>query len=136
MHTQTPHRPQQDHNRDAGRPAPPTNSDITTVIERPHRSPLRERSGRSIPVLSIRARVDRHESAAFIRQALRDVHAYISEHHLQTEGPPFALCRSLPASDLDVEVGWPLTRPAQGSSRIRSGELPATMLPHTNRTQP
>jgi hypothetical protein len=80
-------------------------------------------------VLTIRSRVREADAAAFVREALRDVRAYIEEHQLEVEGPPFSICRPTPSGDVDVEAGWP-TRGAPGAGRIHSGELPTGLLRH------
>lgn len=95
----------------------------------PRRSPGPESGFR--PVLTIRGRVDPHESAEFIQQSLRDIRAYIEEHHLAIDDAPFALCHAVSATEIDLEAGWPLAHYAPGTSRIHAGEVPANLLRHT-----
>ena len=79
------------------------------------------------PVLTMRARVNHDDVAAFTRQALREIHAYINERHIEVEGPPFSICHPLPNHWVDVEAGWPATGvPDHGN--IHTGALPVTQL--------
>lgn len=85
------------------------------------------------PVLSIRGRIPAGEADAFIADALRDIRAYMHEHHLEAAGPPFAIRRPL-GSELDVEAGWPTGAPVPGAGRIHGGALPHSLLePGTGR---
>jgi hypothetical protein len=101
----------------------------------PHRGPQHELAARLPssfqPVLTIRGSVEEAEAAGFTRRALREIRSYVTEHHLELEGPPFSICRPLPGGRVDVEAGWPV-RHAVGTSRIHSGALPITRV----RTRP
>ena len=74
------------------------------------------------PVLTIRARVPADEASLFIRAALQEIRAHVKSHHVEVEGPPFAICHPAPQG-LDVEAGWPVRR-APGNGRIQAGALP------------
>jgi hypothetical protein len=84
------------------------------------------------PILSIRARVDENDAARFIRDALKDIHTYMQEHHIDPAGPPFSICQPAGQHVIDVEAGWPLERPVGGTGRIHGGSLPVMLLssPH------
>ena len=88
------------------------------------------------PVLSTRARVRESDSAHFIQDALEDIRAYMQEHHIHPAGPPFARCRSTGAGTLDIETGWLLERPVQGSGRIHAASLPTTLIRHDTARRP
>lgn len=84
------------------------------------------------PVLTIRARVDEAQAAAFIRSTLQEIHAYINDRQLEITGPPFSICHHLPQHTIDVEAGWPV-RSANGTDRIGAGTIPTRRLgPHAN----
>lgn len=116
----------------SGQQNPPGRS--TTDVVRPHHHHRRGPASLQ-PVLSIRAHVDRREAPDHVSAALRDIRAYIDEHQLETRGAPFTICHSADRDEIEIEAGWPLTRHAQGTSRIRAGELPTTMLRHAGRTR-
>jgi hypothetical protein len=70
---------------------------------------------------------------AFIREALRDIRAYMHEHDLHPAGPPFATSTaSSEPGKIDVETGWPLEHEAVGAGAIHSATLPCTLARHTN----
>jgi hypothetical protein len=92
--------------------------------QRPDRAP---RPNAFRPVLSIRAEVDEADVPRFTREALTEVHDYITEQQLKVEGPPFSICRPRPHHRVDVEAGWP-ARGASGRRRIHSGSVPASAL--------
>jgi hypothetical protein len=78
-------------------------------------------------VLTIRARVRAAAAHEFIAEALRDVRAYLEEHHARPIGPPFSICRACGRGELDVEAGWPITKPVPGTTRIHTGTLPTAL---------
>lgn len=78
-------------------------------------------------VLTMRARIDEKQSASFIREALREIHAHINEMDLEVAGPPFSLCHARREHVVDLEVGWPVTG-AHGTERIHAGAIPASQL--------
>jgi hypothetical protein len=85
------------------------------------------------PVLTIRARVNQRDAAAFTRQALREIHAYINERDIEVEGPPFSICHPLPHDRVDLEAGWP-ARGAPDHGNIHTGALPITQLRQRTRS--
>lgn len=79
------------------------------------------------PILSIRACVPKADASTFVAEALRDIRAFMQEHHLRAAGPPFSICRGR-ADEVDVEAGWPVTgKPVGGTSRIHAGSLPRSL---------
>ena len=79
------------------------------------------------PVLSIRESVDEPDAPSFIREALREIRAYIEEEHVEVDGPPFSIRHPAPHHRVDVEVGWPV-RSAVGAGRIISHEMPPGLI--------
>lgn len=84
-------------------------------------------------VLSTRALVDKDDSARFIGASLEAIRAYMDERQIQPAGPAFAICRDAGRGALDVEVGWPLSRPVEGSGPIHGGSLPSALIRHDAR---
>jgi hypothetical protein len=85
-------------------------------------------------VITIRGQTTEDEARQFVHDALRELHAFIREHDLQTVGAPFALVNHTSAAPemLDVEAGWPIDGPAASSGRIHAGTLPRPIIhcPH------
>jgi hypothetical protein len=79
------------------------------------------------PVLSVRGTTSEGEAESFIADALRDVRVYLQEHHIETVGPPFSICRPR-GDEIDVEAGWPLAAPLPGTGRIHGGAIPRSLL--------
>jgi hypothetical protein len=78
-------------------------------------------------VLSIRGFVAGEDAPEFISNALRDVRAYMQEHHVPPSGPPFSISR-VRGDALEVEAGWPTAKPVPGTSRIHCGSMPPTLI--------
>ena len=81
----------------------------------------------ALHVLTIRACVGSSEVPSFIRDALHEIRNHIEAHHVEVQGPPFAICRPAPAHHMDVEVGWPVRR-ASGTDRVACCTLPTGMI--------
>jgi hypothetical protein len=85
----------------------------------------------SQPALIKHGHVPADDLARFVREALADVRAYMHEHDLHPDGPPFAISTgSTHAGMVDVEAGWPLEHEAVGAGAIHSATLPCTMARH------
>jgi hypothetical protein len=78
-------------------------------------------------VVTIRAHIRADAVADFVADALRDIRAYLQEHHLRPNGPPFSISRAHGGDELDVEAGWPILQPVPGTSRIHTGTLPTAL---------
>ena len=81
----------------------------------------------TVHVLSIHARVEEADVAAFVRDALEEIRAHIEAHHADVQGPPFSICRPVSPHTVDVEVGWPVER-SPGGGRIASAVEPAVLV--------
>jgi hypothetical protein len=89
------------------------------------------------PVLAIRACTSDHDAAQFIRDALKELHAFLLDHDLQPTGRPFTLVHRTPTPGTrDIEVGWPTDRPFAGTGRIHSGTLPAALTGQSDQPPP
>jgi hypothetical protein len=99
---------------------------LTTRDDRPEFAPPLD-GAHERAVVTIRARVRADASDDFIAEALRDIRAYLQEHHTRPIGPPFAICQPCGSGQLDVEAGWPIPQPIPGTSRIHTGTVPTAL---------
>jgi len=91
---------------------------------------------RSQPVLAVRARTSELEAAAFVADALKEIHTFIHDHDLEPAGPPFTIVNQTARSGtLDIEAGWPIDHPVPGTGRIHEATLPTTMTSHSSHQQ-
>lgn len=82
----------------------------------------------SQPALIKSGHVSADELTHFIREALRDIRAYMHEHDLDPAGPPFAISSgSSQPGTVNVEAGWPVEHEATGAAAIHSATLPRTI---------
>jgi len=83
------------------------------------------------PALTRHGHIPADELPCFIREALADIRAYMHEHDLHADGPPFAISTgTTEAGMVDVEAGWPLEHGAVGAGAIHSATLPCTLARH------
>lgn len=86
----------------------------------------------SQPALIKHGRIPADDLARFIREALADIRAYMHEHDLHPDGPPFAISTgTTEAGMVEVEAGWPLEHEAVGAGAIHGATLPCTLARHT-----
>jgi hypothetical protein len=86
----------------------------------------------SQPALIKRGHVSADDLTGFTREALGDIRAYMHEHDLHPDGPPFAI--STGSGDegmIDVEAGWPIDHPVEGAGAIHRTTLSPTLARHT-----
>jgi effector-binding domain-containing protein len=53
---------------------------------------------------------------------------YLAELGEQPAGAPFAAYYNMDMQDLDVEIGFPVTRPLRGKGEIHPGEIPGGLM--------
>ncbi len=80
------------------------------------------------PVLSIRTRVTVQDLARVSGQSYGAIAQYLGELGEQPAGAPFAAYSNMDMQDLDVELGFPVTRPLPGKGDIQPGEIPGGLL--------
>ncbi|MCX8128865.1 MAG: GyrI-like domain-containing protein [Clostridia bacterium] len=76
------------------------------------------------PVLSIRTRTAFENLSALIGECYDRIIQYMNELGEQPSDAPFTAYHNLDMNDLDVEMGFPVSRILPGKDEIRSGELP------------
>ena len=77
------------------------------------------------PSLMIRTTVPMEKLSETMGSAYGELAAYMNDRDIPFAGPPYALYRNMDMSALDVEMGFPVTSPAEGEGRIAAGEIPA-----------
>ncbi|MCL4804984.1 MAG: GyrI-like domain-containing protein [Anaerolineae bacterium] len=76
------------------------------------------------PALSIRARTPVHSLPQLIGETLGTIIAYLSSLGEGPTGPSFVAYHNLDMDDLDVEIGFPVSRTMPGKERVQASELP------------
>lgn len=76
------------------------------------------------PVLCIRTRTPVTELPRVIGGVYAQIGAYLGELGEVPAGPPFTAYHNMDMNDLDVEAGFPVSRPLPGRGEIKSGEIP------------
>ncbi len=82
---------------------------------------VREQS--SQPALSIRTRTSVEDLPQVFGQAYGTIAQYLGELGEQPVGPPFAAYYSMDMQDLDVEIGFPVSRNLPGRADIKASEM-------------
>ena len=77
------------------------------------------------PVLSIRTRTPVQELPQAFGRAYGEIALYLGELGEHPAGPPFAAYYNMDMQDLDVEIGFPVSRVLSGKGEIQPGEIPA-----------
>lgn len=77
------------------------------------------------PVLSVRTRTSVGNLPQELGKAYTSIIAYLSEIGEQPADAAFAAYYNMDMEDLDVEMGFPVTRVITGKEEIKPGEIPA-----------
>jgi effector-binding domain-containing protein len=75
-------------------------------------------------VLSIRTRTSAKDLPQRLREGYGAIAQYLEEVGEKPVGPPFAAYFNMDMEDLDVEMGFPVSREFPGSDDITAGEIP------------
>lgn len=76
------------------------------------------------PTLSIRTRTSVQDLAQALGKAYGAIAQYLGELGEQPVGPPFAAYYNIDMQDLDVEIGFPVSRGLPGKDDIKASEIP------------
>ena len=79
----------------------------------------------SQPVLSIRTRTSVENLPEEIGKAYNSIMQYLKEIGSEPSGVPFVAYYNLDMENLDVEMGFPVSKPMAGKGDIESSEVPA-----------
>lgn len=82
---------------------------------------LREQKAQ--PVLSIRVKTSLENLPDIIGESYHKIMEYLNELGEQPADVPFTAYYSLDMQNMDVEMGFPVSRPLQGKSDIKAGEI-------------
>ena len=77
------------------------------------------------PTLTLRTRLNVQELQAFLGKAYGAVYQYLGGMGESPAGPPFAAYHNMDMANLDVEAGFPVSRPFPAKGEIQAGEIPA-----------
>ncbi len=80
------------------------------------------------PVMSIRTRTTVQEMPAFLGRAYGAVAQYLGEMGEAPAGPPFAAYYNMDMPNLDMEAGFPSSKPLPAKGEIRASEIPGGRL--------
>ncbi len=79
-------------------------------------------------VLSIRNRIDFSNYAAITKPAFAKIMAYAEMRNLLFSDGPFVCFHNADLENLDVEMGFPLAKPATGAGEITGYTIPARRM--------
>lgn len=82
------------------------------------------------PTAVIHEHVPVAELPGFFQRAFGQVSRAISGHGLAPIGPPFALYHGMPGTTVEVEAGFPVSRPLPESGAVHPGTLPGGRCAH------
>ncbi len=82
------------------------------------------------PVLSVRKRTSVANLQKEIGDAFGAIMGYLTETGEQPAGPPFAAYYNMDMEDLDVEMGFPVSKPMDGKGGISMSVIPAGRHAH------
>ncbi|NWJ45113.1 MAG: GyrI-like domain-containing protein [Chloroflexi bacterium] len=77
------------------------------------------------PVLSMRTRTSAQELPQFFGKAYGMVFQYLSKLNAPPAGPPFAMYYNMDMQNLDVEAGFPVSKPLAGEGEFIANEIAA-----------
>ena len=76
------------------------------------------------PTLAIRTRVSVQDLPQTLGEAYGAIAQYLGELGEQPAGPPFAAYHNMDMQNLDVAIGFPVSRKLAGRDDIQAGEIP------------
>lgn len=82
------------------------------------------------PTAVIHEKVPVKELPQFFQRALGQVYGEIQAQGAQPMGPPFALYFGMPSETIEVEAGFPVTKPVKDAGAVHPGKLPGGTCAH------
>ncbi|MBK8020105.1 MAG: GyrI-like domain-containing protein [Chloroflexi bacterium] len=76
------------------------------------------------PILSVRFRSPVNNLSAHFGRIYQAIAEYLGAQGVGPAGPPFAIYHNMDMDDMDVEAGFPVTKPVRGQGEIQPGEIP------------
>ncbi len=80
------------------------------------------------PTLTVRTRTSVQQLPQQLGRGFGAVARYLGEQGEQPAGPPFAAYHNMDMANLDVEIGFPVSRPFPGRGEVQPGEIPGGLL--------
>jgi len=77
------------------------------------------------PTLSIRTRTSVQDIPQVLGKAYGAIAQYLGELGEQPAGPPFTAYYNMDMQNLDIEIGFPVSRQFSGKDDIRASEIPS-----------
>ena len=77
------------------------------------------------PALSIRTRTSVQDIPQVLGKAYGAIAQYLGELGEQPAGPPFTVYYNMDMQNLDIEIGFPVSRQFSGKGDIRASEIPS-----------
>lgn len=77
------------------------------------------------PALSIRTRTSVQDIPQVLGKAYGAIAQYLGELGEQPAGPPFTAYYNMDMQNLDIEIGFPVSRQFSGKDEIQASEIPA-----------
>jgi effector-binding domain-containing protein len=88
------------------------------------------------PILSIQTRTPVQMLPQVLGRAFDALMQHLASHGEYPAGAPFVAYYNMDMQDLDLEIGFPVTHPVEGSGEIESGSIPAGRFGSTLHTGP
>ncbi len=83
------------------------------------------RTKHELPTASVRLRTAVADLPAELGKAYGEIAMLLAKQSTGPSGPPFAVYYNMDMSDLDVEIGFPVTGPVRAEGRMKASVLPA-----------
>ncbi len=88
------------------------------------------------PVLTMRVRIPVQDLPDFLGKAYSEIFQYLAMLGEVPAGSPFVVYYNMDMKDLDVEAGFPVSRPMPDKEAIHAGALPEAKVAETIYTGP
>ena len=76
------------------------------------------------PTLMIRTSTPVEKLSEVMGASYGEIMQVLASSGAQPAGPPFAVYHNMDMSNLEVEIGFPVSTAAEGSGRVKAGKLP------------
>jgi effector-binding domain-containing protein len=77
-----------------------------------------------LPTLCVKTRTPVTEIGAVLGKAFGEIMSTINARGAAPIGMPYVAYRNMDMADLDVEIGFPVSKPVAGAGRVEPGTLP------------
>jgi effector-binding domain-containing protein len=88
------------------------------------------------PMVSVRSSCRVAEIGPVLKEMLPEVFTFLDERGIRPSGPPFTRYHSFDGTNCEIEAGFPVAEPQEGTGRVEPGELPGGAVISTIHTGP